>query len=577
MAESLFRCALYVRVSTEEQAENPEGSIKNQEQRLREFIKLKNHVSPFGEVAGVFSDPGFSAKDMNRPGFQKLLQAIERREIDLILVTELSRLTRSMKDFGLLQEFLRKQDCQFLSLRENFDTSSATGGMVLNIMASIAEFERRQTGERIAQSFLARAKRGLHNGGAFPLGYGPDSERRGSLQIIPEEAELVKLVFATFLKQETLAATAQWLNQNRVEQPTRMKGSGKDRGKTFRIDTVHKLVRNPAYAAIREYRTKKGPSASIEQTPASWEPIVDRETFERVQGLLAKNRYRKRTHLNLRYPFTLSGFCYCQQCGDRMSGKSAHGNGGKIPYYEHTWVTKHLEAGVRKRTKCEPYRVLAQKVEPEVWRDAKLFLTSPVFAQEILQAARSARPEAKGTGLKKRLEVSGQTLARQIEVLARRIAKLPESLDPTAIYSEMERLQAEKRDVEEITAAAAVADAPTDDPISLESLEAFTASFRARLGEADSNPELRAAILRRIVHRVEITKTGYEVFFHAAQGYYAREFGGAAGLAAGGLSTAKGLSWAKPVTKPLPHFFKVGGSKRFAVLLGRGWVNRRQA
>ena len=119
----MYRCAIYTRVSTEEQAENPEGSIKNQELRLREFVKLKNMVAPFGEVYVVFSDPGVSAKDMNRPAFQRLLRAIEKKEVNLVLVTELSRFTRSMKDFSLLQEFLKRHACEFLSMRENFDSS----------------------------------------------------------------------------------------------------------------------------------------------------------------------------------------------------------------------------------------------------------------------------------------------------------------------------------------------------------------------------------------------------------------------------------------------------------------------
>ncbi|MFN9068124.1 MAG: recombinase family protein, partial [Bdellovibrionales bacterium] len=164
LKNQLYRIAIYTRVSTEEQAENPEGSIKNQEQRIREYIKLKNMVEPFGEVVTVFSDPGKSAKDMNRPGFQKMLSAIRSHDIDMVVVTELSRFSRSTKDFTMLQEFLDEQGCKFVSLRENFDTSGAAGSMVMNLMASIAEFERRQTAERISNSFLARSKRGLYNG-----------------------------------------------------------------------------------------------------------------------------------------------------------------------------------------------------------------------------------------------------------------------------------------------------------------------------------------------------------------------------------------------------------------------------
>ena len=110
-----------------EQAENPEGSIRNQEMRLREYVKLKNLMEPFGEIVSLHSDPGVSAKDMNRPGFQKMLAAIERHEVDLVLVTELSRFSRSTKDFANLQEFLEDHDCKFMSIRENFDTSGAAG------------------------------------------------------------------------------------------------------------------------------------------------------------------------------------------------------------------------------------------------------------------------------------------------------------------------------------------------------------------------------------------------------------------------------------------------------------------
>lgn len=112
---SIFKIAIYVRVSTEEQAENPEGSIKNQELRLRDYIHLKNQLEPFGEVVAVYSDPGISAKNMNRPSFQKMLSAIKNKDINLVLVTELSRFSRSTKDFALLQEFLEQNNCKFVS------------------------------------------------------------------------------------------------------------------------------------------------------------------------------------------------------------------------------------------------------------------------------------------------------------------------------------------------------------------------------------------------------------------------------------------------------------------------------
>lgn len=113
---------------------------------------------------------------MNRPALQRLLSKIQGKEIDMILVTELSRFTRSIRDYSILKEFLEKHQCTFLSIKDSFDTSTAAGELVMYMMANIAEFERKQTAERISHSFLARAKRGLYNGGSVPMGYEIDKE-----------------------------------------------------------------------------------------------------------------------------------------------------------------------------------------------------------------------------------------------------------------------------------------------------------------------------------------------------------------------------------------------------------------
>ena len=121
--DSGHRIGFYIRVSTEEQAENPEGSIKNQEERLKAALSLKKMERPgFGELSGTFTDRARSGKDMDRPELQRLLLAIRRNEIDLVMVSELSRLSRSIKDFSEIWELMKRQGCQFLSLRENFDT-----------------------------------------------------------------------------------------------------------------------------------------------------------------------------------------------------------------------------------------------------------------------------------------------------------------------------------------------------------------------------------------------------------------------------------------------------------------------
>jgi site-specific DNA recombinase len=158
-----FKIAFYIRCSTEEQGlhANPEGTIKNQEQRLRYEVEAKNRVSNFGEIVGVFVEDGLSAKDTKRPALQKMLKAIELGEINLVMVTEYSRLSRSMRDFSAMWELFKSYKCSVISLRENFDTSSAAGEMMLYNMANLAQYERRMTSERVIASRIDRSRRGL--------------------------------------------------------------------------------------------------------------------------------------------------------------------------------------------------------------------------------------------------------------------------------------------------------------------------------------------------------------------------------------------------------------------------------
>ncbi|MGZ3806084.1 MAG: recombinase family protein, partial [Pseudobdellovibrionaceae bacterium] len=199
-----YRIGLYIRVSTEEQAENPEGSIKSQECRLREFVKHKNSFENFGEIVELYCDAGISAKDTNRPEFQRMMNDIRGGEINMILITELSRLTRSIKDFAVLVEMLEDLECKIHSLKDNFDTSTAVGSFSMYLVANLAQFERKQIGERISANFLSRAKRGLYNGGAVPLGYRVSDKKDGRLEVVPSEAEVVREVFKTFLAEGTL-------------------------------------------------------------------------------------------------------------------------------------------------------------------------------------------------------------------------------------------------------------------------------------------------------------------------------------------------------------------------------------
>ena len=549
MSSDLFKIGIYVRVSTEEQAENPEGSIKNQEERLREFVKLKSVVAPFGEIKEVFVDPGISAKDMNRPALQRLLKQVASKEIDLIHVTELSRFTRSIKDFSILWEYLAKHGCKFLSIKDNFDTSTAAGELVMYMMANIAQFERKQTAERISHSFLARAKRGLYNGGTVPLGYEIDPEKPGHLKIIPEEAEIVREVFSTFLKQETLANTAKALNGKGLKSPRTPRGGGKPRTGIFRIDMVHTILRNKAYIGVRSFQTKAGQ----EECRAVWQGLVSEEVFGKAQNMLAQNRYRKRSHLDLRYPYTLSGICFCKTCGDRMSGKSAHGRNRKVPYYEHAWATKHQAALSKRIMQCDPHRIQAEKIEPLVWQEVKKFLSVEDTTRQLLALAENMRPKDERKADEEKLRKKAQALDLQMEALAERITRLPKGVDERIFMNQMAKLQ-EAKNVADTNLAEIANRPPSEEVVAFNDFSTFTSHLRDLVAKADHAPEIQTAIIKKLVHRIEVTPKGFEINFYVGKNRIKREVGHEPASAVSEPSRA--------LSKPLNKFLKDGGSKR---------------
>jgi site-specific DNA recombinase len=477
-----FKIGLYIRVSTEEQAENPEGSIRNQEQRLRDFVRLKNMDGRFGDIVEVFSDPGISAKDMNRPSLQRMLSKVQTSEINLVMVTDLSRLTRSTKDFGILWEYLSEQGCKFQSLRENFDSTTAAGEMIMFTLANFAQFERKQTAERISHAFQARSKRGLYNGGSVPLGFRIDDTRPGHLLIVPEEAELVKVIFATFLKEQTLAQTAKSLNDRGLKTPRMMKGGGGVRANDFRISFVQSVLKQPSYTGTKRYKVRDG----FEETKAVWDAVIDQETFDRVQKILAANKSRKKPHSVTRYPYLLSGLLFCKTCGDRMGGKSAHGKCAKIAYYEHTWAMKAQSGLSKKVFSCEPHRILAKRIEPVVWQEVKSFLLSPGMAKAIFEEAKAKAIIAKGANESDKLKRKIGGVTSQIEALAERVGLLPKGIDPGVLFDQLGKLQRAKVDLETEFATRSN-ETPNDQPLDVNDFKAFTKGLRA-LTEKEEDP-----------------------------------------------------------------------------------------
>ena len=432
------KIGLYIRVSTEEQAENPEGSIKNQEERLKSAVRLRNlEQGIFGEIVGIYIDRAKSGKDTNRPELQRMLTAIRNQEISLVMVSELSRLSRSIKDFAGMWEMMQACKCGFLSLREAFDTTTAAGEMVLYSIANIAQFERRQVSERVSANIQARAARGLYNGGTLPIGYRLIPEKKGFLEIDPEQAKVVKAAFQATLDQGSLTAAAKWLNANGYALKRTSQGGYSKRLGHFTVQNLHYLLKNRAFLGVRTYLEK----GVEKETKATWDPIIDPDTFDRVRALLKKNQNAYKPDTFKTYPFMLSGLVSCGQCGSSMCGKSAHGNGGKIPYYEHGWLTRKNGSLLKKAFDCKPYRVQAKLLEPLVWEKIEELLSTPEVAQELLNDAKLRWQDSGERHDFDRSKARIADLKQQLEILAERLGSFPKHLSPDPIYTQMAKLQ----------------------------------------------------------------------------------------------------------------------------------------
>jgi site-specific DNA recombinase len=514
VGHSGFRICLYIRVSTEEQAANPEGSIRNQEDRLRAVVKLKNMEKHFGDIKSVYVETK-SGKDTNRAELQKLLASIRRKEIDLVMVTELSRISRSVKDFSEIWELMQANSCGFFSLRENFDTTTAAGEMVLLIVATLAQFERRQISERVAANFNARAKRGLYNGGSIPFGYTRIEDKPGFLAVDEEGAKAVRAAFRAFLQEGVLSQAAKWLNAQGYR-ITRKREGGGDRPRLgfFTTENIKTMLRNRFYLGVKVYQ-QNGEAQEVE---AVWPAIVERDLFDKVNEQLDRNYRRNKDNMEDRYPFLLTGLCSCKTCGDRMVGKSANGKAGKIPYYEHGWSTRKGAYVPGLKRQCAPYRILAKQLEPALWAEIQKLFDNPAFAAELLKEAKRAHELNPGSKEIEKWNSMAFSVSQQLELLAERLTSLPATISPTPIYRQMEKLEERKREAESQLVKLKASGVSREDPVGIRDFEKFLVCLK-EIFDGNSAPKIRTRVIRALVKKVVITPEGFEAHFKVGETY----------------------------------------------------------
>ena len=433
------KCGLYIRVSTIRQANVIEGSLDAQESRLREYVATENK---YGEenwiITEVYREEGRSGKDMKRPEFQRLRNDIDANKINTVIVAKIDRLTRSLRDFSILWEKFNEEGVEFVSLGDNFDTKTAIGRAMLQIVLVFAQLEREQTGERTAATMTHRAEQGLWNGGRV-VGYDLDADNKGSLLINDEQAELVKKAYQLCIQMGSAGKVQKELNEVGYRTPAYESRRGKRHGDNmFNKQTVIRILSNPVYLGKLTWGGKI--------FNGKHSPIIDNETFEKVQKILNNNRKTRTNAMTQnRHTYLLKGILRCGRCGAIMTPRSGSNGRGKIYHYYQCTTSAHIG----KAACCSKYLSAGQIEEFIIQRVKDLTIDEKELQKIIIKA------NEEGNQLIHDLKKDKEVLHKQYQKTTIKLNKIIDSIENgelqtfKSINKRMESLEKANLDFEE--------------------------------------------------------------------------------------------------------------------------------
>jgi site-specific DNA recombinase len=344
------RCAIYTRVSTDQGLEQDFNSLDAQYDASQAYIRSQQHAS-WTMVRSKYDDGGFSGGNTDRPALQRLLEDVRAGKIDIIVVYKVDRLTRSLADFAKLVELFDRHSVSFVSVTQQFNTTTSMGRLTLNVLLSFAQFEREVTSERIRDKIAASKRKGLWVGGMAALGY--DTKGR-NITVNDVEAECVRTIFQRYLKLGSLNLLMADLRKRGIVTKVRTLKTGQTVGGIpFTRGPLAYLLRNRFYIGEVAF---KGEILAGEQPV-----IVDRDLFDAVQAKLSEqvnNHKVSRTKSEA----LLLGRIYDDR-GHRMTPSHARKKGIKYRYYISSALLqgRARQAGTVSRIRADEIEALIAK------------------------------------------------------------------------------------------------------------------------------------------------------------------------------------------------------------------------
>ncbi len=324
-------CAVYTRKSTDENLNSDFTSLDAQRESGEAFIKSRK-AEGWQLYPERFDDPAYSGGNTNRPALQHLLGAIRQGKVQTVVAYKYDRLSRNIKDFVKILDLFDKHGVAFVSVTQQFDTSTSIGRIFQTMLMGFAQFERELVSERTRDKRAAMIQKGKWGGGMPIIGYDIDSASR-KLVVNKSEVKQVRDQFLFYLKEKSLGKTARRLNAQgyRMKQWIN-KAGGEKGGSRYNKANLVQILRNPLYIGKLRHKDKL--------FPGEHKAIVDEPLFNRVQKLLSQNNGTHHSANQDKHDFLLRGLVHCKACGSMMTSNFAYSKGRKYFYYKCVKVSK---------------------------------------------------------------------------------------------------------------------------------------------------------------------------------------------------------------------------------------------
>jgi DNA invertase Pin-like site-specific DNA recombinase len=423
-----IRCAIYTRKSSEEGLEQEFNSLQAQREACEAFINSQRHEG-WVCLRAAYDDGGFSGATMARPALQQLLADLTAGRVDTVVVYKIDRLTRSLADFAKIVEILDAKGASFVSVTQQFNTTTSMGRLTLNILLSFAQFEREVIGERIRDKIAASKRKGMWMGGVAPFGYRAQDRK---LIIVDREAAIARFIFRRYAELGSVRLLKDELEARSIRSKSRTSASGRiSGGKPFARGALYLMLQNRIY---------RGEIVHKEQSYlGEHEPIIDQLLWDAVQMQLAANAAQRNEGGKTRQPSLLAGMLFDGD-GNRMTPSHAVKKGTRYRYY----VSRSLITKDRTETSAG-VRIPAAEIEQLVSSRVRRWLLDPGSIYKST-AARLADPSMQQRLVARAADIGKHwpqlPVVRKRAVLAALIERIEVSVDQIDIRLRPQRLSA---------------------------------------------------------------------------------------------------------------------------------------